>query len=267
MEAQHKNNLPDIQSTEDGRNIIIDRVGVRGVELPVTVADEDAVQHTVASLTMTVALPATSKGTHMSRFIALLEERTDPITAETVRDLAGEMLRQLQAVEGTVEIRFPFFLRKTAPVSRLESLMNYECAWIVNVTAEGAEIRQETVTPVTSLCPCSREISSYGAHNQRSRLTSSVLLASPMSLREQIAVSEASGSAPLWARLKRADEKFVTEFAYDHPKFVEDIVRDMATALNADPRVIAYRVEAENFESIHNHSAYAWVARDKRTQA
>lgn len=261
-----QNSLPDIQSSGDPRNIRINRVGVRGVELPVTVADEADIQHTVARLTMTVALPPDRRGTHMSRFIGILEAQTEPYTIEVVQSTIQAMLAELQAQEGTFEIRFPFFLRKAAPISRLESVMNYECAWTATISPAAFELRQETITPVTSLCPCSKEISRYGAHNQRSRLTSSIVLASPMSLREQIALSEAAGSAPLWARLKRADEKFVTEYAYDNPKFVEDIVRDMAESLNKDSRVTAYRVESENFESIHNHSAYAWIEHDKRTK-
>lgn len=245
MEAPQTNSLPDIQSSGDPRNIRINRVGVRGVELPVTVADEADVQHTVARLTMSVALPPDHRGTHMSRFIGILEAQTEPYTIEVVQSTIRAMLAELQAQEGTFEIRFPFFLRKAAPISRLESVMNYECAWTATISPAAFELRQETITPVTSLCPCSKEISRYGAHNQRSRLTSSIVLASPMSLREQIALSEAAGSAPLWARLKRADEKFVTEYAYDNPKFVEDIVRDMAESLNKDSRVTAYRVESE----------------------
>ena len=217
MEAPQTNSLPDIQSSGDPRNIRINRVGVRGVELPVTVADEADIQHTVARLTMTVALPPDRRGTHMSRFIGILEAQTEPYTIEVVQSTIQAMLAELQAQEGTFEIRFPFFLRKAAPISRLESVMNYECAWTATISPAAFELRQETITPVTSLCPCSKEISRYGAHNQRSRLTSSIVLASPMSLREQIALSEAAGSAPLWARLKRADEKFVTEYAYDNP--------------------------------------------------
>ncbi|MDO5530502.1 GTP cyclohydrolase FolE2 [Sutterella sp.] len=264
MEAEFSQSLPDVQSTGDERQIAIDRVGVRGIELPVLVAGRDGPQHTIASVTMTVALPADKKGTHMSRFVALMEDHREPLDADSVRSIYSDMLERLQAVEGTIEIRFPFFVRKAAPVSKLESILNYRCAFIVTTEAGGTVVRQEAQAPVTSLCPCSKEISRYGAHNQRSLLKSTVILAAPMSFEEQIAVAEASASCQLWSRLKRSDEKFVTEYAYDHPKFVEDIVRDMAKALNADERVLAYRVEAENFESIHNHSAYAYLMRDKR---
>ena len=252
MDADNKNTLPDVQSARDGRNIAIDRVGVRGITVPITVETKEDTLATVATVEMTVSLPADKKGTHMSRFVALMEEHSEPLNVDVVRSLMADMLKRLDAVDGTIELRFPFFIRKCAPVSKLTSLMNYEAAWI------------ETATPVTSLCPCSKEISRYGAHNQRSRLTASVELSAPMSLEEQIAYSEEAASCQLWARLKRSDEKYVTEYAYDHPKFVEDIVRDMAAALNKEERVVAYRVEAENFESIHNHSAYAYITHDKR---
>lgn len=264
MEADQKNILPDVQSTQDGRNIAIDRVGVRGVSLPIVIEGKNGPQHTVATLTMTVALPADQKGTHMSRFIALMDELREPINEAVMCKLIVDMLERLHAVSGTIEIRFPFFIRKTAPVSKLESLMNYEGRWIANVEEGVTTVRQETTVPVTSLCPCSKEISRYGAHNQRSHLVTSLVLASPMSLEEQVRISEISASCQLWSRLKRSDEKYVTEYAYDHPKFVEDLVRDMAKLLNEDDRVVSYRVEAENFESIHNHSAYAYIENDKR---
>lgn len=263
MEAEHQAILPDVQSSQDVRNIAIDRVGVRGVTLPIVIDGRDGPQHTIAKLTMTVALPATQKGTHMSRFIALMETHSEPINAEVMKSLLRRMLEELHAQAGTIEIRFPFFVRKLAPVSRLESLMNYEGAWIANAENGCITVEQETITPATSLCPCSKEISRYGAHNQRSHLTSSLLLAKPMSLEEQVRICEEAASCQLWARLKRADEKFVTEYAYDHPKFVEDLVRDMAKAFNADDRVLAYRVQAENFESIHNHSAFSYINHTK----
>ena len=259
-----KTALPDIQSSEDKRNITINRVGVRGVKLPVAVAGRDGVQHTIADLTMTVALDARRKGTHMSRFISVMENLHEPLSPTVMRRLLEDMLEVLQAVSGTIDVRFPFFLRKVAPVSRLESVMNYECGWSADREDGNVTIRQHALVPVTSLCPCSREISSHGAHNQRSHLSSTVLCSSPMTLEEQIALSEAAASCPLWSRLKRVDEKYVTEHAYENPKFVEDIVRDMASSLEGDERVLAFRVEAENFESIHNHSAYAWIEHDKR---
>ena len=264
MDADNKNTLPDVQSARDGRNIAINRVGVRGITVPITVQTKEGTLATVATVEMTVSLPADKKGTHMSRFVALMEEHSEPLNVNVVRSLMADMLKRLDAVDGTIELRFPFFIRKCAPVSKLTSLMNYEAAWIADSRDGVITVRQETATPVTRLCPCSKEISRYGAHNQRSRLTASVELSAPMSLEEQISYSEEAASCQLWARLKRSDEKYVTEYAYDHPKFVEDIVRDMAAALNQEDRVVAYRVEAENFESIHNHSAYAYITHDKR---
>ncbi len=260
METESISTLPDVQSSRDPRNIAIDRVGVRGVKLPITVASDSGSLPTVATFCMTVGLPAEKKGTHMSRFVALLEEHREPLDVHVVEQLLIEMLERLEAVEGTIEIRFPFFIRKQAPVSKLTSIMNYEAAWIANSQNGHITVKQETKTPVTSLCPCSKEISRYGAHNQRSHLVSSLTLKAPMSLEQQIAVSEQSASCQLWSRLKRSDEKFVTEYAYDNPKFVEDLVRDIANAFRHDSRVSSYYVEAENFESIHNHSAYAYIA-------
>lgn len=259
--------LPDVQSSEDGRNIAITRVGVRGITLPIQIETSKGAQSTIASIEMTVSLPADQKGTHMSRFIALMEEVTEPLNEHRVRALMAEMLERLHAKDGTIKIKFPFFIKKVAPVSKLESMMNYEGAWIIESNEGVVSVYQETLVPVTSLCPCSKEISKYGAHNQRSHLVTTLLLNKPLSLDEQVAISENSASCQLWARLKRADEKYVTEYAYEHPKFVEDLVRDMANALNSDDRVLQYRVEAENFESIHNHSAYAYITKDKRSNA
>lgn len=257
-------NLPDVQSSHDTRNIAITRVGVRDITLPLCIESEQGDQHTVAKISMTVSLPADQKGTHMSRFVALMEEQTSPLNVQRIESLMQEMLKRLDAKDGTIEIRFPFFVKKTAPVSHLQSMMNYEACWIADSKNGQIEVHQEVLTPVTSLCPCSKEISRYGAHNQRSHLTSTLLLSAPMSFEEQISVSENAASCQLWARLKRADEKYVTEYAYEHPKFVEDLLRDMARVLNADSRVLAYRVQAENFESIHNHSAFGWIEHDKR---
>lgn len=207
MDADNKNTLPDVQSARDGRNIAIDRVGVRGITVPITVETKEDTLATVATVEMTVSLPADKKGTHMSRFVALMEEHSEPLNVDVVRSLMADMLKRLDAVDGTIELRFPFFIRKCAPVSKLTSLMNYEAAWIADSRGGVITVRQETATPVTSLCPCSKEISRYGAHNQRSRLTASVELSAPMSLEEQIAYSEEAASCQLWARLKRSDEK------------------------------------------------------------
>lgn len=259
-----KQPLPDVQSSIDTRRITIDRVGVRGLTVPMTVQSVDGAQPTVAKASMYVSLPAEHKGTHMSRFVALIYENKEPLSEPMMRNLLARMLELLEAENGYIEISAPFFVMKASPVSGLKSLMNYEIRYIAEKKDGVTKVLQEIKAPVTSLCPCSREISDYGAHNQRSILTVSLELASDMSLEDQIRIAETSASCELWSRLKRSDEKYVTEFAYDHPKFVEDIVRDMAGQLNADSRVVSYHVTAENFESIHNHSAYAEISRDKR---
>ncbi len=263
-ESTLSSSLPDVQSSTDGRNIAIDRVGVRGLTVPLTVASINGPQPTVAEVSMYVALPADHKGTHMSRFVSLLAENKEPLSASMMQHLLEKMLVLLEADGGYIEVRCPFFVTKKSPVSHLKSLMNYKVGFIAEHKNGQTRITQRVIVPVTSLCPCSREISDYGAHNQRSNIVISVELADEMSLEEQIRIAETSASCELWSRLKRNDEKFVTEYAYDHPKFVEDIVRDTAKQLNAEPRVLAYRTEAENFESIHNHSAYALIERDKR---
>ncbi|MCF0253508.1 MAG: GTP cyclohydrolase I FolE2, partial [Duodenibacillus sp.] len=203
-------------------------------------------------------------GTHMSRFVALLAEELEPLSAASVERLLAKMIDLLEARDGYIEFKLPFFVTKTAPVTGLKSLMNYKVRFLAERRRGRTRVVQEIAAPVTSLCPCSKEISAYGAHNQRSELTIAAELNAPLSLLEQIRIAETSASCELWSRLKRADEKWVTERAYDNPKFVEDIIRDMARQLNAEPRVDAYRIEAENFESIHNHSAYALIERDKR---
>lgn len=262
---QMENKLPDVQSLVDHRNIAINRVGVRGVTFPMSIASGSGTQPTVATVNLFVSLPAKQRGTHMSRFVTLIDENKDAISIAMLRKLLADMLRLLESDEGTIELSCPFFVRKTSPVSGLESLMNYSVRFIAEHTAGKTTIRQETHVPVTSLCPCSREISEYGAHNQRSEIVLSVEYdEAPLSLEEQIRIAETSASCELWSRLKRNDEKFVTEYAYDHPKFVEDTLRECAGKLNAEPHVVAYRIEVENFESIHNHSAFAFVERDKR---
>lgn len=258
--------LPDVQNLADGRNIAIDSVGVSGLTVPLTVASQNGPQPTVAQVRMCVGLPADKKGTHMSRFVSLIADNPQPLSAPMMRDLLDRMLELLEAQEGDITISCPFFVTKSSPVSKLKSLMNYQVRFLAQRKKGCTRVIQEITAPVTSLCPCSREISEYGAHNQRSRITIAAELSEAMSLEEQIRIAETSASCELWSRLKRNDEKYVTEYAYDHPKFVEDIVRDTAKQLNDEARVLAYRVEAENFESIHNHSAYARIERDKRAQ-
>ena len=254
--------LPDVQSSTDNRHIPIQRVGVKSVSFPVSVAAEAGPQHTVAVINMYVALPAGQKGTHMSRFFQLLEETVRPLDKAVLEDLMQRMLHALQAQSGTIEIRFPFFIRKSAPVSKLGSLMSYEAGYSVDSEGGKCRITEFVKVPVTSLCPCSKEISRYGAHNQRSHIAIEALCLEPVALEELIRLAEKGASCELWSLLKREDEKFVTEFAYEHAKFVEDISRDVATELNKDGRIAAYKLEVENFESIHNHSAFARISSD-----
>jgi len=255
--------MPDVQSTVDTRQILIQRVGIRGVRHPMLIAGAgaEAAQATVANWTLTVELPASEKGTHMSRFVALLEQyREQAMTPALFRRMANDMLPLLHARRGDITAAFAYFIDKAAPVSGVRSLMDYEVQWIAR--AEGGHTDFELVVqvPVTSLCPCSKTISEYGAHNQRSHVTVHAVLADDTSSMDQIIrLVEDEASCELWGLLKRPDEKYVTERAYDNPKFVEDLVRDVAARLNAEPGVQRYRVEAENFESIHNHSAYAVV--------
>lgn len=255
------NNLPDVQSSTDPRNIAIEYVGVRGVELPVTVKSDSGIQPTVAQISMFVALPAEHKGTHMSRFLGLLKDHNRPLCKTVLIELMNDMLQALESDAGRIDFEFPLFVNKQAPVSKLESLMNYRVRYRVESKGGKTWVTQTVTVPVTSLCPCSKEISRYGAHNQRSHVTIAAKLKGDLSLERQIRYVEDSASCELWSRLKRVDEKFVTEKAYENPKFVEDLVRDVAGVLNTDDNVEAYCVQAENFESIHNHSAYAQISR------
>jgi GTP cyclohydrolase I len=212
-----------------------------------------------------VHLPAEQKGTHMSRFCALLEESKAPLDAGVFRQMLAQMLSKLEARAGRIEVSFPYFVNKTAPVSGVQSLLDYEVTLVGEMRADGdTRIFLKVQVPVTSLCPCSKKISQYGAHNQRSHVTINAELVADLPIEDLVRMAEEEASCELWGLLKRPDEKFVTERAYENPKFVEDLVRDVAGRLNTDERVIAYVLEAENFESIHNHSAYALIECDKR---
>ncbi|MCL4799481.1 MAG: GTP cyclohydrolase I FolE2 [Burkholderiales bacterium] len=274
MNAPEKVFLPDIQATPDGRSMPIERVGIRSVRHPILVARPDGTSHpTVATVDMYVGLPHDVKGTHMSRFLEVLQSRHAAVSLAGMRELMAHMLERLEAASGCVELRFPYFIAKRAPVSGVVSLMDYEVALRAELTGErGYEVTLRVAVPVTSLCPCSKEISEYGAHNQRSHVTIEATIATTtgaagaVSVESLAAIAEREASCELYGLLKRPDEKHVTERAYDNPKFVEDLVRDIALALERDPGVAAYSVESENFESIHNHSAYARIRRDKRTE-
>ena len=255
--------IPDVQRTVDTRQIPIQGVGIRSVKYPMVIErSEGAPQATVAEFEMTVFLPADQKGTHMSRFVALLEGQVDqPMSVSRFRGILLNMLELLEAPSGRIKAVFPYFISKIAPVSGVASLMDYQ------VTLEGEAKGDETsvwfnvLVPVTSLCPCSKKISEYGAHNQRSHVTVRAEIKDSITLEKLIQTIEQQASCELWGLLKRPDEKYVTERAYDNPKFVEDLVRDVAMALNGLPQIGHYTIEAENFESIHNHSAFARIER------
>ena len=265
MNAPEKFLLPDIQSIRDTRSVAIDRVGIRGLLHPVTVrkADRTALG-TVAEADMYVRLPADAKGTHMSRFVEILQEHAGEVDTAGLRAMFASMLSRLDAQEGCIELRFPYFISKRAPVSGVESLLDYRVVLRVEGNrGSDASITLSVTAPVTSLCPCSREISDYGAHNQRSHITISALCSQALSIEDLVSIAEEEASCEVFGLLKRPDEKWVTERAYDNPKFVEDLVRDIALRLDRDDRVRRYSVSSENFESIHNHSAFASIVRDK----
>ena len=255
--------VEDVQGRHDTRRIPINRVGIKDIAHPVRVKDRsEGEQHTIATFNMYVNLPHNFKGTHMSRFVEILHGERE-ISVESFRAMLEKMTKRLEADAGHIEMSFPFFVMKKAPVSGVESLMDYKASLIGEQKNGKAETWIRVVVPVTSLCPCSKKISDYGAHNQRSHVTIKAKLRRHIWIEELIGVAESEASCELFGILKRPDEKYVTERAYDNPKFVEDLVRDVAKRLNDDERIAAYVVEAENFESIHNHSAYALIEKDK----
>ena len=256
------NAIADVQSSPDQRNMPINQVGIKDLHFPLQIQSAEGVQHTIARIGMTVALPASQKGTHMSRFVALMEERQHLVLDFTsLHQLTLDMLKRLDAQAGRITISFPFFRKKAAPVSGITSFLDYAVTWQGEVSADGEYSHQiKVLAPVTSLCPCSKEISQYGAHNQRSHVTVTLTChKQEVSIEEIIDLVENKASCQLYGLLKRPDEKYVTEHAYENPKFVEDMVRDIAVALKNDPRIDRFSVESENFESIHNHSAYALI--------
>ncbi|MCU0869008.1 MAG: GTP cyclohydrolase FolE2 [Burkholderiales bacterium] len=265
MNSPEKLPIPDVQASADTRRIAIDRVGIKAIRHPVRVHDRSGgVQHTIATFNMYVFLPHNFKGTHMSRFVEILNSHDGAISVESFEPMLRHMVERLEAKSGHVEMTFPYFVDKAAPVSGVRSLMDYEVTFVGEITDGAYDFTMKVVVPVTSLCPCSKKISDYGAHNQRSHVSITATTDGFVWIEDLIAVAERNASCELYGLLKRPDEKYVTERAYDNPKFVEDMVRDVAGALDADPRIVAYTVESENFESIHNHSAYALITRDRR---
>ncbi|MCL1861673.1 MAG: GTP cyclohydrolase FolE2 [Proteobacteria bacterium] len=262
----HCASIPDVQGSLDSRHIAIDKVGIKNIRHPIRVRDKsEGIQHTIAVFNMYVGLPHNFKGTHMSRFVGILNRDEREISVESFGPMLRMMVERLEAKSGHLEMSFPYFIAKAAPVSGVRSLMDYEVSFIGTIAGDGRhDFTLKVVVPVTSLCPCSKEISAYGAHNQRSHVTVTATLNQHMWIEEIVQIVEGLASCEVYGLLKRPDEKFVTERAYDNPKFVEDMVRDVAAVLNAEPRIDSYIVESENFESIHNHSAYALIERDKR---
>ena len=264
MNSIAKNQIADVQSSADIRHIAINRVGIKGIRHPVKVKDKSVgVQHTIATFNMYVHLPHNFKGTHMSRFVEILNEHEREISVESFETILSEMVVRLEAQSGYIEMNFPYFVNKTAPISGVQSLLDYDVTLIGEIVEGKASVTMKVLVPVTSLCPCSKKISERGAHNQRSHVTLTLRTNSFVWIEDVVRIAEEQASCELYGLLKRPDEKYVTERAYDNPKFVEDMVRDVAAVLNADERIDAYIVESENFESIHNHSAYALIERDK----
>ncbi len=257
--------IADVQSSPDTRHLPIDKVGIKDIRHPVLVKDRSqGVQHTIANFNMYVRLPHNFKGTHMSRFVEILNAHNMEISVESFRDMLAEMAERLDSRVGHIEMSFPYFINKSAPVTGVKSLMDYQVMFLGEVRDGRYIMTIKVIVPVTSLCPCSKKISDAGAHNQRSHVTLTVETNTFVWIEDLIDLVEKQASCELYGLLKRPDEKYVTERAYDNPKFVEDMVRDIAAVLNQDERIDAYTVESENFESIHNHSAYAMIEHDKR---
>ncbi|MFA7359550.1 MAG: GTP cyclohydrolase FolE2 [Candidatus Kapaibacterium sp.] len=264
----HKNNnvtdeikcaLPDTQNQVDIRDIPIDKVGIKSLKYPITVKDRDSgIQHTVATVAMTVDLPKEFKGTHMSRFVEVLMNKRE-IHIDSIFEILKEMQNKLHANSAHIELDFPYFKEKFAPVSKKPSLIDYRIKFHAVMNKNKKDVIMTVIVPVKTLCPCSKSISKYGAHNQRGEVTVAVRFNDIVWFEDIISIVEQSASCELFTLLKRDDEKYVTEKAYENPVFVEDVVRNVVTKLKQNEKILWYHVEAENFESIHNHNAYAMI--------
>tara|TARA_B100001750_G_scaffold246288_1_gene268122 strand:+ start:3222 stop:4049 length:828 start_codon:yes stop_codon:yes gene_type:complete len=266
IKAINKNSsIPDIQGLADTRNLPINKVGIKDIVHPMIIKQRSGnKQSTIANFNMFVNLPHDFKGTHMSRFVQILNQHEEQITVDSFKEMIIEMRDLLEAESGHIEMSFPYFINKAAPVTKVKSLLDYHVTFIGEIKNNIPDLKVKVLIPVTSLCPCSKKISAYGAHNQRSHVTVTVKIKDFIWIEELIDVVEREASSELYGLLKRPDEKFVTELAYDNPKFVEDMVRDIAVHLDKDDRISEYMVESENFESIHNHSAYAQIHNIKK---
>lgn len=258
--------MRDVQSERDRRNIHIDSVGVTGLAYPIVVRDKhEKTQHTVATVEMAVSLTKDYRGTHMSRFIEILNSCNGHITLQNLENIAQSLRRHLGAGRAEVEFRFPYFASRQAPVSGAASFTRYDVIfWAAR--DDNFDFTLTVSVPVTTLCPCSREISQNGAHNQRAEVRMTVRMNRLVWIEDLADVAENSASSPVFTLLKRDDEKFVTEKAYDTPRFVEDVVREVAARLDVDPRIDWYTVTVTSHESIHAHDAFASLSRDKKGQ-
>ena len=259
-------NLPDTQNIADIRNIVINEVGIKDISHPIIFVNRDGEScPSVGNFTMTVSLPANVKGTHMSRFVEILNEQECLFTAQSFVDLVSRVAERLESDSAHISVEFPFFRKKSAPSSGVKSFMDYQVTLSGTLSEGKTAVSMKVVVPVTSLCPCSKSISKYGAHNQRSHITIEARASkgAELALEDLIDLAEQKASCELYAILKREDEKIVTERAYDNPAFVEDLVRDIAVELNNNDKINYYCLESENFESIHNHSAYALIKNQK----
>ena len=264
MEPTSLTNLTDTQSQRDSRKIAIDRVGIKGLRYPMQVRDKaHTIQHTIATVTLTVDLPHQFKGTHMSRFVEVLNEFGPELHVDNIQTILRELIVRLDSEKAHVEFDFPYFLEKRAPVSGAVGLMDYGVRFSATIEKGVVDFVVTVIVPVTTLCPCSKAISDQGAHNQRGLVTFSIRSTKPVWIEELTRLVEDCASSELYSLLKRPDEKAVTERAFANPVFVEDLVRAVAARANREPRIVWYRVEAENFESIHNHSAYALIEKAK----
>ena len=259
--------MKDVQQQADDRRIPINKVGIKNLRYPISLLDRaNSLQHTVGSLQMTVNLPHAFRGTHMSRFVEILNENHQELHIDRIGQVLSQMKTRLSAEEAHIELTFPYFIEKQAPVSGARSLMEYTCFFGGTLdAADNEDFVLGVEVPVTTLCPCSKALSEAGAHNQRSLIRLRVRYRGFIWLEELIETAESCASSPLYAILKREDEKFVTEAAYDNPKFVEDVVRELALKLNQETRISWYCLESENMESIHNHNAYAAIYKQKES--
>jgi len=259
-EKQKKYTLPDTQNQLDIRELPINKVGVKNLKYPIALKDkEKEIQHTIATISMTVDLPMHFKGTHMSRFVEILQNKQREIHIDSVYNILEEMQKKLHSIVSHLEMEFPYFREKKAPVSKKSSLIDYRVKFHALMNREKKDFIMTVIVPVTTLCPCSKNLSEYGAHNQRGEVTVSVRFTDMVWIEDIITIVEKSASSELYTLLKREDEKFVTDRAYKNPVFVEDLVRNIVLELIKDKNIIWYLVEAENFESIHNHNAYAMI--------